>query len=215
MSFRAPNRPPATRLIRRHHCARRPSAGVRLRHRLRNRDVTAAVTAVLELERAIVDWSADAEEMDGVERPRAMLRRMVTRLAGLRRGRSRTARGRRAPGRDPPRAAGAGPRRRFMDRGRHPSRSPHRSRNREFADTAQGTSWLLAGRSNTANFFFFFFFFKKKKKSRANAVANTSRSGSPAASHRSPDCRRSRRRRARVDFAVRRGHGAARPALRR
>jgi hypothetical protein len=50
---------------------------------LRNRDVTAAVTAVLELEQAIVDWSADTEEMDGIERPRAMLRRMVTRLAEL------------------------------------------------------------------------------------------------------------------------------------
>jgi hypothetical protein len=50
---------------------------------LRKRDVTAAVTAVLELEQAIVDWSADTEEMDGVERPRAMLRRMVTRLAEL------------------------------------------------------------------------------------------------------------------------------------
>jgi cyanophycinase-like exopeptidase len=50
---------------------------------LRARDVNAAVTAVLELEQAIVDWSADTEEMDGVEGPRAMLRRMVTRLAEL------------------------------------------------------------------------------------------------------------------------------------
>jgi hypothetical protein len=50
---------------------------------LRKRDVTAAVTAILELEQAIVDWSADTEEMDGIERPRAMLRRMVTRLAEL------------------------------------------------------------------------------------------------------------------------------------
>ncbi len=48
---------------------------------LRARDVSAAVTAVLELEQAIVDWSADTEEMDGIEGPRAMLRRMVTRLA--------------------------------------------------------------------------------------------------------------------------------------
>ncbi len=47
------------------------------------RDVNAAVTAVLELEQAIVDWSADTEEMDGVEGPRAMLRQMVTRLAEL------------------------------------------------------------------------------------------------------------------------------------
>ncbi|MGH3870412.1 MAG: CysS/YqeB C-terminal domain-containing protein [Pseudonocardiaceae bacterium] len=50
---------------------------------LRARDVNAAVTAVLELEQAIVDWSADTEEMDGTEAPRAMLRRMVTRLAEL------------------------------------------------------------------------------------------------------------------------------------
>ncbi|HEX8761060.1 MAG TPA: hypothetical protein VF734_14050, partial [Pseudonocardiaceae bacterium] len=50
---------------------------------LRTRDVSAAVTAVLELEQAIVDWSADTEEMDGVEEPRDMLRRMVTRLAEL------------------------------------------------------------------------------------------------------------------------------------
>jgi hypothetical protein len=50
---------------------------------LRARDVGAAVTAVLELEQAIVDWSADTEEMDGTEGPRAMLRRMVTRLAEL------------------------------------------------------------------------------------------------------------------------------------
>ena len=50
---------------------------------LQARDVHAAVTAVLELEQAIVDWSADTEEMDGTDRPRAMLRRMVTRLAEL------------------------------------------------------------------------------------------------------------------------------------
>lgn len=50
---------------------------------LRSRDVNAAVTAVLELEQAIVGWSADTEEMDGTDRPRAMLRRMVTRLAEL------------------------------------------------------------------------------------------------------------------------------------
>ncbi len=50
---------------------------------LRARDVNAAVTAVLELEQAIVDWSADTEEMDGTEGPRAVLRRMVTRLAEL------------------------------------------------------------------------------------------------------------------------------------
>ncbi len=50
---------------------------------LRARDVSAAVTAVLELEQAIVDWSADTEEEDGTEGPRALLRRMVTRLAEL------------------------------------------------------------------------------------------------------------------------------------
>jgi len=50
---------------------------------LGSRDVNAAVTAVLELEQAIVDRSADTEEMDGTEGPRATLRRMVTRLAEL------------------------------------------------------------------------------------------------------------------------------------
>ncbi len=45
--------------------------------------MSAAVTAILELEQAIVDWSADTEEMDGTEVPRALLRRMVTRLAEL------------------------------------------------------------------------------------------------------------------------------------
>ncbi len=52
-------------------------------HALKVRDVDAAVTAVLELEQAIVDWSADTEEMDGTEGPRGMLRGMVTRLAEL------------------------------------------------------------------------------------------------------------------------------------
>ncbi|MDQ3762702.1 MAG: hypothetical protein M3460_13860 [Actinomycetota bacterium] len=50
---------------------------------LRARDVNAAVAAVLELEQAIVDWSADTEEMDGTEGPRTTLRGMVTRLAEL------------------------------------------------------------------------------------------------------------------------------------
>ncbi|MGH3752425.1 MAG: CysS/YqeB C-terminal domain-containing protein [Pseudonocardiaceae bacterium] len=50
---------------------------------LRTRDISAAVTAALELEQAIVDWSADTEEEDGTEAPRAMLRRMVTRLGDL------------------------------------------------------------------------------------------------------------------------------------
>jgi hypothetical protein len=50
---------------------------------LRARDVGAAVTAVLEPEQTIVDWSADTEEIDGTGGPRAMLRRMVTRLAQL------------------------------------------------------------------------------------------------------------------------------------
>ncbi len=52
-------------------------------HGLKVRDVDAAVTAVLELEQAIVDWSADTEEMDGTEGPRGMLRGMVMRLAEL------------------------------------------------------------------------------------------------------------------------------------
>ncbi|MGH4008905.1 MAG: CysS/YqeB C-terminal domain-containing protein [Pseudonocardiaceae bacterium] len=50
---------------------------------LRARDVSAAVTAVLELEQAIVDWSADPEEEDSDAAPRAMLRRMVTRMGEL------------------------------------------------------------------------------------------------------------------------------------
>lgn len=50
---------------------------------LRARDIAAAATAALELEQAIVDWSADTEETDDVEGPRALLRRMVTRLAEL------------------------------------------------------------------------------------------------------------------------------------
>ena len=50
---------------------------------LRARDVSTAVTAILELEQAIVDWSADTEEEDGAAAPRAMLRRMVTRMGEL------------------------------------------------------------------------------------------------------------------------------------
>jgi hypothetical protein len=50
---------------------------------LRAREVSAAVTAILELEQAIVDWSADTEEEDGAAAPRAMLRRMVTRMGEL------------------------------------------------------------------------------------------------------------------------------------
>jgi len=50
---------------------------------LRSGAVEAAVTAVLELEQAIVDWSADTEEEDGSDAPRAVLRRMVLRLGEL------------------------------------------------------------------------------------------------------------------------------------
>ncbi|MGH3911482.1 MAG: CysS/YqeB C-terminal domain-containing protein, partial [Pseudonocardiaceae bacterium] len=50
---------------------------------LRSRNIEAAVTAVLELEQAIVDWSADTEEEDGPDGPRAVLRRMVLRLGEL------------------------------------------------------------------------------------------------------------------------------------
>jgi cyanophycinase-like exopeptidase len=50
---------------------------------LKTRDVNTAVTAILELEQAIVDWSADTEEMDSAEGPRGMLRQMVTRLTEL------------------------------------------------------------------------------------------------------------------------------------
>ncbi|MDT7713697.1 MAG: hypothetical protein QOG46_2567 [Pseudonocardiales bacterium] len=71
----------ARRLNRRR--AHRDSRALDIDSGLKGRDVNAAVTAVLELEQAIVDWSADTEEMDGTEAPRAMLRRMVTRLAEL------------------------------------------------------------------------------------------------------------------------------------
>ncbi len=47
---------------------------------LRGGDVAAAVAAILELEQAIVDWSADTEEEDGTEQPRGVLRQMVMRL---------------------------------------------------------------------------------------------------------------------------------------
>lgn len=50
---------------------------------LKTRDLNTAVTAILDLEQAIVDWSADTEEMDGTEGPRGLLRQMVTRLAEL------------------------------------------------------------------------------------------------------------------------------------
>jgi hypothetical protein len=46
-------------------------------------NVAAAVTSVLELEQAIVDWSADTEEEDGADAPRAVLRGMVLRLGEL------------------------------------------------------------------------------------------------------------------------------------
>lgn len=50
---------------------------------LRSCDVEGAVAAVLELEQAIVDWSADTEEEDGPDAPRAVLRGMVLRLGDL------------------------------------------------------------------------------------------------------------------------------------
>jgi len=50
---------------------------------LHSRDIQAAVTAALQLEQAIVDWSADTEEEDGPGTPRAVLRRMVLRLGEL------------------------------------------------------------------------------------------------------------------------------------
>ncbi len=50
---------------------------------LSSRDIAAAVTAVLELEQAIVDWSADTEEEDGPDAARDVLRRMVLRLGEL------------------------------------------------------------------------------------------------------------------------------------
>jgi hypothetical protein len=50
---------------------------------LRSCNVEGAVAAALELEQAIVDWSADTEEEDGPDAPRAVLRGMVLRLGDL------------------------------------------------------------------------------------------------------------------------------------
>ncbi len=50
---------------------------------LADRDPDAAVTAVLELEQAIVDWSADTLQSDEADRARAALRRMIVRLGEL------------------------------------------------------------------------------------------------------------------------------------
>ncbi|HEU5081920.1 MAG TPA: hypothetical protein VFU14_01160 [Acidimicrobiales bacterium] len=47
---------------------------------LARRDPDAAVAAVLQLEQAIVDWSADTLQSDEADRARAALRRMVVRL---------------------------------------------------------------------------------------------------------------------------------------
>ena len=47
------------------------------------RDPDGAVAAVLELEQAIVDWSADTLQSDEADRARAALRRMVVRLGDL------------------------------------------------------------------------------------------------------------------------------------
>ncbi len=44
---------------------------------------TSGATVSIDELRAIVYWSADTDEMDGTEGSRAMLRRMVTRLAEL------------------------------------------------------------------------------------------------------------------------------------
>ncbi|WP_436793916.1 CysS/YqeB C-terminal domain-containing protein [Actinospongicola halichondriae] len=44
------------------------------------RDVTGAVAAVLDLEQALVDWSADTLQSDERDRARAALRRMIVRL---------------------------------------------------------------------------------------------------------------------------------------
>lgn len=79
---RVPDADPGTRIVPSLHaeaqCLERTfDAG------LRSRDIEAAVTAVLELEQAIVDWSADTEEEDGPDAPRAVLRGMVLRLGEL------------------------------------------------------------------------------------------------------------------------------------
>jgi cyanophycinase-like exopeptidase len=47
---------------------------------LANRDVEAAVAAMLDLEQAIFDWLADTDETDEMDRARVVLRRMAIRL---------------------------------------------------------------------------------------------------------------------------------------
>ena len=47
------------------------------------RDADGAVAAVLDLEQALVDWSADTLQSDERDRARAALRRMVVRLGEL------------------------------------------------------------------------------------------------------------------------------------
>ena len=50
------------------------------------RDAEGAVGAVLDLEQALVDWSADTLQSDERDRARAALRRMVVRLGELAEG---------------------------------------------------------------------------------------------------------------------------------
>jgi hypothetical protein len=117
---------------------------------LRARDVNAAVTAVLELEQAIVDWSADTEEMDGTEGPRGMLRRMVTRLAELAVVGARDPRDIVAPFVE----ALLELRERAREEGAWALADTLRDRltaaGIEVRDTPQGASWLLTGSSDTA-----------------------------------------------------------------
>ena len=52
------------------------------------RDAAAAVNAVLELDRALVEWSADTTQSDEPDRVRATLRSMIVRLGAGRRARA-------------------------------------------------------------------------------------------------------------------------------
>jgi hypothetical protein len=144
-----------------HHTAGTPRPAPSLRaeaHRLkdvfdtglRSRDVNAAATAALELEQAIVDWSADTEEMDGIEELRAMLRQMVTRLAELAVIGARDPREAIAPFVE----ALLELRGQAREQGSWPLADALRDRltaaGIEVRDTPQGAHWLLAGRQGPA-----------------------------------------------------------------
>ncbi len=56
------------------------AAEARFRAALADRDATTAVAAVLEVEQAIVDWSADTNQSDDTDNARAALRAMIVQL---------------------------------------------------------------------------------------------------------------------------------------